>query len=62
MVHAQKPKMNDTIEQYAVDYKAFSRSYKGTDLIFDSYLEKSLKMATHEKRGKGSRRRVTETG
>jgi hypothetical protein len=36
--------------------------YRRTDIIFDRYIDRSLKTAIRYKRGKGSRRRVTITG
>ena len=47
---------------YAEVLQVFFLFFKRIDIVFDVYLESSLKAATHEKREKGVRRRVSSEG
>ena len=66
LVYFLSPKTSKTFEEYAVQdvvskIKIYSSKYERTDIVFDVYWTSSLKAETRSRRGKGDRRRVTDT-
>ena len=65
LVYSLSPKASKTFEDYAVQdvvpkIKAYSSKYHRTDIVFDVYLNSSLKTETRSKRGTGGRQRVAD--
>ena len=60
LVYSLSPKASKTFEEYAVQdvvpkTQAYSSKYDRTDIVFDIYLNSSLKAETQSKRGRGGR-------